>query len=199
MTSVQPPRKNGLENVSKMFPANKINPEGNKSIRDLSSSTAESMNTAEKVSSIMGRKRWEIQLFKKGRKLFFSTFFSFRNVADVALLYAGSTRGRLDQISLILFPVSFLLFTIIYWVLYLNESRKRALWLELSFLNYLNLKSSNFVYLNLTLRHVVKSNLQPKLIDWKSFCLRKFVTFNNSLSAIIYAERHHKLFKTILN
>ena len=51
--------------------------------------------------------------------------FSFRNVADVALLYAGSQRGKLDQISLVFFPLSFLLFTIIYWVLYLNESRKK--------------------------------------------------------------------------
>ncbi|KAG5678047.1 hypothetical protein PVAND_007753 [Polypedilum vanderplanki] len=107
MTAIQPQRKNGLENATtRMFQANRINPEENKSARDLAASTAESLNTAEKVSSIMGRKR-------------------FRNVADVALLYAGSTRGRLDQISLILFPVSFLLFTVIYWMLYLNESRKK--------------------------------------------------------------------------
>lgn len=53
---VQPQRKNGLENATKMFQANKINPEGNRSFRDMQS-TAESLNTAEKVSSIMGRKR----------------------------------------------------------------------------------------------------------------------------------------------
>lgn len=60
-------------------------------------------------------------------------YYRFRNVADVALLYAGSTRGRLDQISLVFFPLSFVLFTIIYWALYLNESKKRtdALWLGL--------------------------------------------------------------------
>lgn len=68
----------------------------------------------------------EIQWIKN----YFTIFFSFRNVADVALLYAGSTRGKLDQISLILFPVSFLLFTIVYWALYLHESRKK-LWLDL--------------------------------------------------------------------
>ena len=54
----------------------------------------------------------------------FFIYFRFKNVANVALLYAGSQRGKLDQISLILFPLSFLLFTIIYWVLYLSESRK---------------------------------------------------------------------------
>lgn len=57
MTSVQPQRKNGLENATRMFQANKINPEAGRSVRDLASSTAESLNTAEKVSSIMGRKR----------------------------------------------------------------------------------------------------------------------------------------------
>ncbi|KAL7049363.1 hypothetical protein ACKWTF_003667 [Chironomus riparius] len=106
MTSLQQQRKNGLENASRMFQANRINPEENRSRRDLAASTSESLHTAEKVSSIMGRKR-------------------FRNVADVALLYAGSQRGKLDQISLVFFPLSFLLFTIIYWVLYLNESRKK--------------------------------------------------------------------------
>lgn len=59
MTSIQPQRKNGLENAARMFQANKINPESSRSVRDLASSTAESLNTAEKVSSIMGRKRFE--------------------------------------------------------------------------------------------------------------------------------------------
>ncbi|CRL03247.1 CLUMA_CG016439, isoform A [Clunio marinus] len=108
MTTLQPQRRNGLENAARMFQVSKINPEEHKVMRDLAASRAESLNTAEKVSSIMGRRR-------------------FRNVADVALLYAGSTRGKLDQISLILFPVSFVLFTVIYWVLYINESRKSAL------------------------------------------------------------------------
>ena len=57
MVTVQPQKKNGLENAGRMFQANKINPEHNRSFRDLATSTAESMNTAEKVSSIMGRKR----------------------------------------------------------------------------------------------------------------------------------------------
>lgn len=83
--------------------------------------------------SWVGNGNWIILI---DEKLLIETLFltrkkRFRNVADVALLYAGSTRGKLDQISLILFPVSFLLFTIIYWVLYLNESRKNALWLAL--------------------------------------------------------------------
>lgn len=58
MTSLQQQqRKNGLENANRMFQANKINPEGHKTFRDLASSTAESLSNVEKVSSIMGRKR----------------------------------------------------------------------------------------------------------------------------------------------
>lgn len=52
----------------------------------------------------------------------------FKSAAENALLYAGSQHGKLDQISLILFPVSFLLFTITYWIIYINESRKQSLW-----------------------------------------------------------------------
>lgn len=55
----------------------------------------------------------------------FTTPFRFRNAAEYALLYAGSQKGKLDQISLVLFPVSFLVFSAIYWILYLSESRKR--------------------------------------------------------------------------
>lgn len=56
MATLQPQRKNGLENATRMFQtANQINVD--RTPRDLASSTAESLNTAEKVSSIMGRKR----------------------------------------------------------------------------------------------------------------------------------------------
>lgn len=56
--STIPQRKNGLENASRMFQAvNQINVDQSRTPRDLASSTAESLNTAEKVSSIMGRKR----------------------------------------------------------------------------------------------------------------------------------------------
>lgn len=48
----------------------------------------------------------------------------FRNVAENAILYVGSQHGKLDQISLILFPLSFLLFATIYWIIYLNESNR---------------------------------------------------------------------------
>lgn len=143
MNSLQPQRKNGLENAARIFQANKINPEGSRSIRDLAGSAEEEMNNAEKVSSIMGRKRFEFLielsdpffcylaiLFKQPitttTSCCYDFYCRFRNVADVALLYAGSTRGSLDQISLVLFPLSFVLFTIIYWTLYLNESRKRT-------------------------------------------------------------------------
>lgn len=60
------------------------------------------------------------------KKIFF--FFRFRNVAENAILYVGSQHGKLDQISLILFPLTFLLFTISYWIIYLNESKRRTIW-----------------------------------------------------------------------
>ena len=58
-TMQQPQRKNGMENATRsMFQTvNQITVEQNRSPRDLAASTAESLNTAEKVSSIMGRKR----------------------------------------------------------------------------------------------------------------------------------------------
>jgi hypothetical protein len=64
MTKLQPQRRNGLENASRMFQGTKINPEGHRSFRDLATSTAENLNTADKVSSIMGRKRFEENKFK---------------------------------------------------------------------------------------------------------------------------------------
>ncbi|XP_031631400.1 glycine receptor subunit alpha-3-like isoform X2 [Contarinia nasturtii] len=51
----------------------------------------------------------------------------FRSVAENLVLYVGSQHGRLDQISLILFPMTFLLFTITYWIIYLNESKRQTI------------------------------------------------------------------------
>lgn len=197
MSNVQPQRKNGLENATRMFQANKINPEGGRSIRDLASSTADSINTAEKVSSIMGRKRWW-KLYFKILKLKFDHRFSFRNVADVALLYAGSTRGKLDQISLILFPVSFLLFTIIYWILYLSESRKHAqLWLALRHPRNLLLKIHKKLHFN---------SLSPSktpfstLFLWISYYLSGIVMpweglrRSSKILVVLRAKRHLRLF-----
>ena len=56
MAIMQQP-KNGLENATRMFQANKINPEEGRSIRCLASSATDNINNADKVSSIMGRKR----------------------------------------------------------------------------------------------------------------------------------------------
>ncbi|XP_038121956.1 glycine receptor subunit alpha-4 isoform X1 [Culex quinquefasciatus] len=70
-----------------------------------------SFQTTQHVTSVMTRRR----------------VYSFRNVADVALMYAGSQRGRLDQISLIIFPLSFLIFTIAYWTMYISESNRKKL------------------------------------------------------------------------
>lgn len=55
MNTLQPQRKNGLDNARLFQAANQINVD--RAHRDLAASTAESMDTAEKVSSIMGRKR----------------------------------------------------------------------------------------------------------------------------------------------
>ncbi|XP_066996201.2 glycine receptor subunit alpha-4-like [Anabrus simplex] len=49
----------------------------------------------------------------------------FRMVAEYVVLYCGSQRGMVDQVSLVLFPVCFALFTIVYWVSYVSESRSR--------------------------------------------------------------------------
>ena len=49
----------------------------------------------------------------------------FRKVAEYVVLYCGSQRGTLDQVSLVLFPLCFLLFATIYWISYVSESRRR--------------------------------------------------------------------------
>lgn len=50
-------RKNGLENATKMFTANKINPEDSRSIKELQASNTDSLSNAQNVSSFMGRRR----------------------------------------------------------------------------------------------------------------------------------------------
>uniref|UniRef100_A0A182Q7W9 Neurotransmitter-gated ion-channel transmembrane domain-containing protein n=1 Tax=Anopheles farauti TaxID=69004 RepID=A0A182Q7W9_9DIPT len=100
-------RENGLEHTTLKVSGNKIQPHDHSSKTSSASlsNIQDTVQNAQKVSSVMTRKR-------------------FRNVADVALLYAGSQRGRLDQLSLIIFPLSFLIFTISYWTMYLTESKK---------------------------------------------------------------------------
>ncbi|KAJ9595151.1 hypothetical protein L9F63_013559, partial [Diploptera punctata] len=48
----------------------------------------------------------------------------FRMVAEYVVLYCGSQRGMVDQVSLVLFPICFMLFTIIYWVSYVSSAAK---------------------------------------------------------------------------
>lgn len=92
-------KNNGLENAARMFAtANKVTPENRSKKNTLT-------NEFSSTTGLPKRK--------------------FRNAAEYALLYAGSHRGKLDQISLVVFPLSFLVFTIVYWSLYLSESRKR--------------------------------------------------------------------------
>ncbi|XP_055686494.1 glycine receptor subunit alpha-4-like [Lutzomyia longipalpis] len=100
--------RNGLDHANRIFasPGNRISPEDRAKEQQLPSSTEDIGSLPTASPSVMHKRK-------------------FRNVAEYALLYAGSQRGRLDQISLILFPLSFLLFATIYWVLYLSESRKK--------------------------------------------------------------------------
>ncbi|XP_063697831.1 glycine receptor subunit alpha-4-like [Culicoides brevitarsis] len=114
ISTESPRRRNGLE-AARMLAGggNKISPEPktNDTLQppdaNISISTETLSAATQKMQNIMTKNR-------------------FKNVADVALLYAGSQRGRLDQISLILFPISFLMFTTIYWAYYLTEARKRS-------------------------------------------------------------------------
>jgi hypothetical protein len=41
---------------------------------------------------------------------------------DRGIMFCGAQHGALDRFALILFPVCFLLFTIIYWTTYLSAS-----------------------------------------------------------------------------
>lgn len=43
------------------------------------------------------------------------------------ILYCGSPRGTLDQVSLALFPLCFIIFSVMYWISYITESRRKAL------------------------------------------------------------------------
>uniref|UniRef100_A0A1B6E4Y7 Neurotransmitter-gated ion-channel ligand-binding domain-containing protein n=1 Tax=Clastoptera arizonana TaxID=38151 RepID=A0A1B6E4Y7_9HEMI len=48
-----------------------------------------------------------------------------QGVAQYIILYCGSQRGMLDQVSLCLFPLCFLIFAIVYWVSYINASNQQ--------------------------------------------------------------------------
>ncbi|XP_066908101.1 glycine receptor subunit alpha-4 isoform X2 [Halyomorpha halys] len=50
----------------------------------------------------------------------------FQMLTQHVILYVGSQRGTIDQISLALFPFCFTMFAVIYWISYLSESRRRA-------------------------------------------------------------------------
>lgn len=66
--------------------------------------------------------KFKLLLYNDDKNL---SFFRFKSAAENVIMYAGSQRGKLDQISLIVLPLSFLIFTIIYWIIYLNESNKK--------------------------------------------------------------------------
>ncbi|XP_060836653.1 glycine receptor subunit alpha-2-like isoform X2 [Rhopalosiphum padi] len=51
----------------------------------------------------------------------------FQLVARHVILYCGSPRGTLDQVSLALFPLCFILFSVLYWISYITESRRKSM------------------------------------------------------------------------
>ncbi|XP_055387563.1 glycine receptor subunit alpha-2-like isoform X1 [Condylostylus longicornis] len=123
-------RKNGIDHAARMFNLNRIKPENKPKppeiiIRNAETGTTNQLqvNQQENQQSTSQQSQEDVSATSSdrgvgGRK-------RFKNVAEYALLYAGSQRGKLDQISLVLFPLSFLVFAIVYWVLYLSESRKK--------------------------------------------------------------------------
>ncbi|KAF4522029.1 hypothetical protein B566_EDAN010906, partial [Ephemera danica] len=48
-----------------------------------------------------------------------------RAVAECCVAFCGSPRGTLDQGSLVLFPLVFCLFTVVYWASYTSEASHR--------------------------------------------------------------------------
>lgn len=128
MTTFRGPRRNGIEHAARGFQLNRVNPE-TKTIRsanslspNIATSTDETNATQPQTSEHEDPTIIDPTTTNTMHR---RSFYRFRNAAEYALLYAGSQRGRLDQISLVLFPLSFLVFTIVYWVLYLSESRKK--------------------------------------------------------------------------
>lgn len=51
----------------------------------------------------------------------------FQLVTKHVILYCGSQRGTLDQVSLALFPLCFVVFAIVYWISYITESKRKSL------------------------------------------------------------------------
>ncbi|KAF6206473.1 hypothetical protein GE061_017706 [Apolygus lucorum] len=50
----------------------------------------------------------------------------FQMLTQHVILYVGSQRGMIDQVSLGLFPLCFILFSVTYWISYTSESKRRA-------------------------------------------------------------------------
>ncbi|XP_055920251.1 glycine receptor subunit alpha-2-like isoform X2 [Eupeodes corollae] len=128
MTTFRGPRKNGIEHAARGFQLNRVNPEtktikSNNSLSPNLPASSEHPNSTQTQPQISENEDAStIDPTNNSNPMHRRRF---RNAAEYALLYAGSQRGRLDQISLVLFPLSFLVFAIVYWVLYLSESRKK--------------------------------------------------------------------------
>lgn len=147
LTTTQNERKNGLEQAARAFSTmNKITPETRAKFSTMAAKRREEalINEANCIPPpnnpiLANRRRFvhvSISAFSIHKSIddtsrvhvhFDSPRCRFKSVAENALLYAGSQHGKLDQISLIVFPLSFLIFTISYWIIYINESKKRIM------------------------------------------------------------------------
>lgn len=147
LTTTQNERKNGLEQAARAFSTmNKITPETRAKFSTMAAKRREEalINEANCIPPpnnpiLANRRRFvhvSISAFSTHKSIvdtscvhvhFDSPRCRFKSVAENALLYAGSQHGKLDQISLIVFPLSFLIFTISYWIIYINESKKRIM------------------------------------------------------------------------
>ncbi|CAH0701696.1 unnamed protein product [Spodoptera exigua] len=49
-----------------------------------------------------------------------------RQAVDRAVLFCGAQHGALDKFALMVFPMCFCLFTVIYWTTYLSEAHRAS-------------------------------------------------------------------------
>lgn len=139
LTTTQNERKNGLEQAARAFSTmNKITPESRAKFSTMAAKRREEalINEANCIpppnNPMLGNRRRLVHVYLESTvdtsPTSRFTLCRFKSVAENALLYAGSQHGKLDQISLIVFPLSFLIFTVSYWIIYINESKKRIMW-----------------------------------------------------------------------
>ncbi|XP_075218211.1 glycine receptor subunit alpha-2-like [Lycorma delicatula] len=101
---------------SKLFINSKIQPQ-----------SGDTQNTEQKTDKNLPREEFQMDTVRETKEIrVLPAREKFKLVTEHVLLYAGSQRGMMDQVSLGLFPLCFVIFAITYWVSYLNEARRRA-------------------------------------------------------------------------